>query len=167
MHQWRWLFGVLALALVTLTACDGREPGARAPQNSGSPEASAAPEQTEPESDDSREAQMASNGDEEATLWVLQARGNRQCEGGGITLEQSRTKLEASGIAVAESRCAVRTDRMYPSVCGGATGDMLAHSIPASMLDAALELEFDPATQVPHRFIECPAEPAPGAKPTR
>ena len=166
MHQWKWLFGVLVLALVALTACDGRETGTKAPESSRSSEVSAAPEQTEPDNDKRKEAPVASNSSEEATLWVVQARGNRQCEGGGVSLEQSRTKLEASGIPVAESRCAVRTDRMYPSVCGGATGDLLAHRIPASKLDAALALEFDPATQIPHRFTECPVEQAPRANPT-
>ncbi|WP_295797716.1 hypothetical protein [uncultured Microbulbifer sp.] len=164
MHRFRVLLGILALALLTLTACGGGESGTKAPEDSGSPEVSAPAQQAEPEpeSNDSGEAQMTANSNSGATLWVTQPRGNRQCEGGGISLEQSRATLEGNGISVAESRCAVRTDRMYPSVCGGATGDILVHRIPASMLDAALQLGFDPASQVPHRFSKCPPDTGPG-----
>ncbi|MBB5209966.1 hypothetical protein [Microbulbifer hydrolyticus] len=90
------------------------------------------------------------------SLWVMQPRGNRQCEGGGKSLEASGAELAQNGIKVQESRCGVRTDRMYPSVCGGATGDLLMHRIPASFLDAALELGFDPAKMGQYKFVECP-----------
>ncbi|MCK7595660.1 hypothetical protein M0G74_00075 [Microbulbifer sp. CAU 1566] len=89
------------------------------------------------------------------TLWVMQARGSRQCEGGGLSVEQSRGKLVQGGITVIESRCGVRKDRMYPSVCGGATGDILLHRIKTELLDAALELGFDPAGKVPYEFSSC------------
>ncbi|MBN8431154.1 hypothetical protein JF535_09860 [Microbulbifer salipaludis] len=90
------------------------------------------------------------------SLWVMQPRGNRQCEGGGRSLEASGAELAQNGIKVQESRCGVRTDRMYPSVCGGATGDLLMHRIPASFLDAALELGFDPAKPGQYQFVDCP-----------
>lgn len=92
----------------------------------------------------------------EELIWVFQARGNRQCEGGGTTLEQSGTRLTDNGVDVQESRCGARTDRMYPSVCGGATGDILLHLISKDSLDAALELGFDPAAQIEYKGGDCP-----------
>lgn len=108
---------------------------------------------------------MSARSDQEKTLWVMQSQGRRQCEGGGISLEQSRATLQQNGINVAESRCAVRTDLMFPQVCGGATGDILVHRIPASMLDTALALGFDPAAQVKYRFSECPPDTGPARNP--
>ncbi|WP_051686831.1 hypothetical protein [Microbulbifer sp. HZ11] len=98
----------------------------------------------------------------DSNLWVMQPRGNRQCEGGGRTLEASAAQLVQNGIKVQESRCATRTDRMYPSVCGGATGDLLVHRIPASFLDAALELGFDPVKPGAYQFGDCPKEASGG-----
>ena len=165
MHNVKVALGVLFLAVITLAGCDGRKPGPDTRTDRGAPEASVA-DDANPAGGSNDTGQEAASGDESDTLWVMQARGNRQCEGGGVTLEQSRASLEGSGITVSESRCAVRTDRMYPSVCGGATGDILVHRIPSSMLDAALELEFDPADTVPHNFSECPPDKGAGAKPT-
>ncbi|WP_299591988.1 hypothetical protein [uncultured Microbulbifer sp.] len=111
---------------------------------------------------DQKGAESASNTDTgeqkqgAQSLWVMQPRGNRQCEGGGKSLESSGADLAQNGIKVQESRCGVRTDRMYPSVCGGATGDLLMHRIPASFLDAALELGFDPAKQGQYKLVDCP-----------
>ena len=166
MHDIKVALGVLFLALVTLVGCDGRKPSTDTRTEGSAPESSAA-DDASPAGDSNDMGQEAANGGESDTLWVMQARGNRQCEGGGVTLEESRVSLQGSGISVSESRCAVRTDRMYPSVCGGATGDILVHRIPSTMLDAALELEFDPADKVPHNFTECPADKEAGAKPTR
>ncbi|MCX2778776.1 hypothetical protein [Microbulbifer thermotolerans] len=87
----------------------------------------------------------------EELVWVFEGRGNRQCEGGGLSLEESRAKLADSGVEVEESRCATRTDRMYPAVCGAPTGDILMHLIPMDALDAALELGFDPADQIQYQ----------------
>jgi len=92
----------------------------------------------------------------EELIWVYEARGNKQCEqGGGISLEDSSAKLTGNGVEVQESRCGVRTDRMYPSVCGGATGDILLHLIGRGSLDAALELGFDPADKIQYQNRAC------------
>ncbi|MFC6632180.1 hypothetical protein [Microbulbifer taiwanensis] len=96
----------------------------------------------------------------EELIWVYRARGNKQCEGGGMSLEESGTKLTGNGVAVQESRCGVRTDRMYPAVCGGPTGDLLLHLIAMDSLDAALELGFDPADQVQYQSGNCPTNGA-------
>jgi len=97
----------------------------------------------------------------EELIWVFQARGNRQCEGGGISLEQSNAKLTGNGVEVQESRCGTRSDRMYPAVCGGPTGDILLHLISQESLDAALELGFDPADQIQYQQRgSCPGNEA-------
>ncbi|WP_193164582.1 hypothetical protein [Microbulbifer hainanensis] len=92
----------------------------------------------------------------EELIWVYEARGDKQCEQGGTTLEESSAKLTDSGVEVQESRCGVRTDRMYPSVCGGETGNILLHLISQDKLDAALEMGFDPADQVEYQNQPCP-----------
>ncbi|MFA0809983.1 hypothetical protein [Microbulbifer epialgicus] len=88
-------------------------------------------------------------------VWVYRKSGRKQCEGGGMTLQQSLAKLRENGIAVQESRCGVRTDRMYPAVCGAPTGDILLHLIGMDALDAALELGYDPAEQMQYQFSAC------------
>lgn len=88
--------------------------------------------------------------------WVFTERGNRQCEGGGTSLQESATRLSSGGVAVQESRCGSRTDRMYPAVCGGLTGDILLHLISRDSLDTALELGFDPAEQIEFQRRDCP-----------
>ena len=96
----------------------------------------------------------------ETSIWIQQARGNRQCEGGGKSLDQSGRQLAENGIKVQESRCGVRSDRMYPSVCGGATGDLLMHRIPSDFLDSALQQGFDPANPGTYNFSDCPSLPS-------
>lgn len=91
----------------------------------------------------------------EELIWVLEGRGSKQCEGGGISLEESAAKLTDSGVEVQESRCGVRTDRMYPSVCGGPTGEILLHLVDQESLDAALELGFDPADRIEYQHKSC------------
>lgn len=167
----RILLWGMVLAVSALAACGGQNKSADAQKEAEPTVEQAAPQAEEtiaPVSkpsmpDMSGERKMQSRSDNGTTLWVMQAMGNRQCEGGGISLEQSRATLQQGGISVAESRCAVRTDRMYPQVCGGATGDILVHRIPSTMLDAALALGFDPASQVPHRFKECPPNTGTGS----
>ncbi|WP_299584325.1 hypothetical protein [uncultured Microbulbifer sp.] len=88
-------------------------------------------------------------------VWVYRKSGRKQCEGGGVTLQQSLAKLRENGVMVQESRCGVRTDRMYPAVCGAPTGDILLHLVSMDALDAALELGYDPAEQMQYQFSEC------------
>lgn len=139
-----FLYALLLLPLVFLVACGERADKAK-PQieTTEQPPAAEAPDTQEPAV-------------EEESIWVVEARGNRQCEGGGISLEESSAKLSGNGVKVLESRCGVRTDRMYPSVCGGATGDILLHRVSQSHMDAALELGFDPAAQVQYSMSACP-----------
>ncbi|MFD1216243.1 MULTISPECIES: hypothetical protein [Microbulbifer] len=170
-----YIRGIFAIVLLsTLWACDGRggnsdvdptpESGAESAtpsadaNGSGNDAASGAGGKGDAVSGtDKQEGKMAVQGD--SNIWVQEARGDRQCEGGGKSLEQSGKHLAENGIKVQESRCGVRTDRMYPSVCGGATGNLLLHRIPASFLDSALQLGFDPAKTGKYEFSDCPSVP--------
>ena len=158
MNTGKWIAPWLILILAALAGCDdrGAQKSTQLQQDSQKPAAEVSEEtpgeepmsESEP-TDPSGTVQISDS------LWIMQPRGSRQCEGGGISVEQSRGKLTQNGIAVIESRCGVRTDRMYPSVCGGATGDILLHRIKSDMLDAALELGFDPVGNVPYTFSSC------------
>ena len=158
------LRAVFAMVLVAMIAgCDSSQKSA--PESTSSEKASGAQQETTegaemsaPKTTESQPETTQTQPD--SNLWVMQPRGNRQCEGGGKSLESSGAELVQNGIKVQESRCAVRTDRMYPSVCGGATGDLLMHRIPASFLDAALELGFDPARPGQYKLVDCPQIPA-------
>ena len=162
-HAWiRAVFVVVLMALIG--GCDSSQkpetqsPSAESPSKDESASEQKAPDMSQQEATDTGAAEQPGN----SSLWVMQPRGNRQCEGGGKSLASSGAELAQNGIKVQESRCGVRTDRMYPSVCGGATGDLLMHRIPASFLDAALELGFDPAKQGQYKLVDCPQMPAGG-----
>lgn len=161
-HAWiRAVFIVVMMALVG--GCDSSQkpasesPSTEAPSKQEATSEQKGPDMSEQEATDTNAASDSQQGN--SSLWVMQPRGNRQCEGGGKSLASSGAELAQNGIKVQESRCGVRTDRMYPSVCGGATGDLLMHRIPASFLDAALELGFDPAKQGQYKLVDCPQMP--------
>ncbi|WGL16609.1 hypothetical protein PVT68_17845 [Microbulbifer bruguierae] len=156
MRSWQSL-AVATVMLVgfCVAGCGDRSGNQALPKNS-SPEKNAA------SAPDPAPEDMPAAGEDEqgvvraaGTIWVVEPRGSRQCEGGGLSVEQSRGKLVGNGVKVIESRCGVRADRMYPSVCGGPTGDILLHRIPSDLLDAALELGFDPVSNIPYRFSSC------------
>lgn len=134
----------LLLAVILLNACGPKEGVESAPE-----EQVAKPEEEKEDSPPARAEQL---------IWVFQSRGSLQCEGGGTTLAESRERLAGQGVTVQESRCGVRTDRMYPAVCGGKTGDILLHLIDKRSLDAALQLGFDPAQQAQYENRDCPSD---------
>ncbi|WP_308366871.1 MULTISPECIES: hypothetical protein [unclassified Microbulbifer] len=134
------------LLVLAIAACDQRER-----KKTEADEAAAGATAGQPTVDDEKPAVRP-----EELIWVFEARGSRQCEGGGTTLEESSGKLTGNGVEVQESHCAARTDRMYPSVCGGATGDILLHLVSKKSLDTALELGFDPADQIQYERGSCP-----------
>ncbi|HEY8567963.1 hypothetical protein [Microbulbifer sp.] len=162
----KWMVAMVALTALVCAGCDDR--GAKSPEPSNE-ESKMMPKDSNSEGASTETSVPASpqnsgpQGQVTDTLWVMESRGTRQCEGGGLTVEQSRGKLVDSGIQVVESRCGVRTDRMYPQVCGGATGDILLHRIPSGMLDAALELGFDPVGNVSYQFSSCAPKPVTGS----
>ena len=145
----------IAFLIALVGGCDASQNKSGADAEPAAIEEKPMPEKSaEPKTDGANSSALAA--DSGTSLWVMQPRGNRQCEGGGRSLQSSAAQLAENGITVQESRCAVRTDRMYPSVCGGATGDLLMHRIPSGLLDAALELGFDPAKPGTYQFGDCP-----------
>ncbi|AOS98489.1 hypothetical protein AUP74_03123 [Microbulbifer aggregans] len=108
-----------------------------------------------PEKPEEKEEQPPARAEE--LIWVFESRGSLQCEGGGTTLAESSSRLSAEGVTIHQSRCGVRTDRMYPAVCGGKTGDIHLHLIDKRSLDAALQLGFDPAQQAQYQSKDCPS----------
>ncbi|QKX18710.1 hypothetical protein [Microbulbifer sp. YPW1] len=160
-HTWLRV-AIAAVCLMAIGGCDSSQKQAPETQSKSETSSGSVGEQ-KPEGGAEQPGQDAAGADAGASqpvqdnqsLWVMEARGNKQCEGGGKSLAASGAELAQNGIRVQESRCAVRTDRMYPAVCGGATGDVLMHRIPASFLDAALELGFDPAKEGQYQFTDC------------
>ena len=76
-------------------------------------------------------------------ITVFEGRGTVQCQSaGGITPQQSGLKLIRQGLDVRRSGCGVMTNVAFPAVCGGATGEILLHDIPAVSLDVADRLQF-------------------------
>ncbi|MEW5249705.1 hypothetical protein [Microbulbifer discodermiae] len=150
----RRIWWYLLVVLVLISGC--KQPDGEEPLEEPIGEAA--------ESIDKSEATAAPAVSPEQMLWVYQARGNRQCEGGGISLEESAGKLTENGIAVQESSCGGRTDRLYPSVCGGPTGDILLHLIHRDSLDASLELGFDPVSRIEYQRRSCAPAGAKGER---
>ncbi|GMG87566.1 hypothetical protein [Biformimicrobium ophioploci] len=87
--------------------------------------------------------------------WIFVSKGSRQCEGGGMTLDQSKGRLESAGVKVVASSCGVRTDMMYIQVCGGATGDILLHQVDPRDMDKALAAGYRPASAIKFEFSAC------------
>lgn len=162
-----WLrVALAAVCLMVVGGCDSSQKQAAdapAQKPSTQQEAEAAPDMSEQKSTGT-DAAAGQQEQGSQSIWVMESRGNLQCEGGGKSLASSGAELAQNGIRVQESRCGVRTDRMYPSVCGGITGDLLLHRIPANFLDAALELGFDPARSEQYKFVDCP-QMKPGSSP--
>jgi hypothetical protein len=139
------LSALLVLTLLAMAACGGaKEEKAMENQVENTP-GSSQPEVTS-------NPPAARSGE---LVWVYRKSGRKQCEGGGMTLQQSQAKLRENGLMVQESRCGVRTDRMFPAVCGAPTGDILLHLISMDALDAALELGYDPAEKMQYQFSQC------------
>src|SRR5690606_18097272 len=74
---------------------------------------------------------------------VYEDTGERQCEGGGLTLAKSQARLTSAGIKVQSSACATRTGIAVMAVCGGPTTNIHTHSINARDLASAQELGFE------------------------
>lgn len=96
--------------------------------------------------------------DQEPLVWVFRHRRVKQCQGEDMSLEQSRAKLRESGVAVHESHCGFRTDKVFVAGCGEPTGKILLHLIRGNALDAALDAGYGPAEQISYQKVECPAE---------
>jgi hypothetical protein len=102
--------------------------------------------------------QFAAPGDK----FVFEARGSIQCEFDGITPAASAQKLIDAGIDVLSSTCGIRTGVAFPTVCGGATGEIVVHEIRAANVEDAVPLGFaevatlvDVASGASYALIDC------------
>ncbi len=77
------------------------------------------------------------------TVRVYENTGERQCEGGGVTLTENAAKLTSAGIDVIDSKCGIQTGVAVMAVCGGSTVNIHTHEIKAHDLDRAEELGFE------------------------
>ncbi|WP_193164581.1 hypothetical protein [Microbulbifer hainanensis] len=147
-------------AVVMLAAC-----GQRADHDAGvEAESSAEQQPAETKTPPAKAEEPAEAGEPaeeaEVLIWVFRQRQNRQCYGGGMSLDESRAKLSDSGVAVHESHCGLRTDNVYTAGCGKPTGDILLHLIRGNALDAALNAGYGPAEQIKYQIVECPDDSA-------
>ena len=83
---------------------------------------------------------------------VYEGRGRLQCDfTGGITPQQSATKLTAAGVDVLRSGCGAMTGVFFAAVCGGSSGEILLHEIRTENLDTAERAGFIPAEELVSR----------------
>ena len=73
---------------------------------------------------------------------VFESRQSLQCESDGISPETSAQKLVNAGIDVLRSTCGNRTGVVFPTVCGGPTGEILVHEIRGVNVEDAQRLGF-------------------------
>lgn len=79
---------------------------------------------------------------------VYKYQGSRQCEGGGIPLEEMQRQLQSGGAVVTHSSCGM-DGRMYPAFCGGADGKINIFTITSNSMNAALAQGFTPLNNLP------------------
>ena len=82
-----------------------------------------------------------------AVMQVFKPRGSVQCGDRGAAPEAMRAELERIGVRVTSARCA-SDGRMYPAVCGGATGEINLFEIDAADAERARSLGFAPLSEL-------------------
>lgn len=83
-----------------------------------------------------------SNVTPEENIIVYISKGNTQCNDDGLSADDSSQVLVNAGIDVIETFCGVTTGLSVAAVCGGVTGDILAHEIREVNLSRAKELGY-------------------------
>lgn len=79
---------------------------------------------------------------------VYKYQGSRQCDGGGVPLEEMKRQLEVAGVIVTSSSCG-RDGRVYPAFCGGADGKINIFTIPGNSASAAFAQGFSLLSDLP------------------
>jgi len=79
---------------------------------------------------------------------MARSTGAVQCEGGGLTLQQTERQLADAGIQVLSSSCG-HDGRMRPMMCGRGDGSLHIVEIPASQAAKAEALKFIPLSRLP------------------
>lgn len=80
-------------------------------------------------------------------LQVFKSRGSVQCGDRGTAPELMRAELERAGVRVLSAACG-SDGRMYPAVCGGATGEINLFGIDAGDGERARALGFAPLSEL-------------------
>jgi len=78
------------------------------------------------------------------TAIVYEAKGDKQCEQGGLSLQQSSRKLMDAGISVTQSFCGKKTGFSVMTMCGGSTNNILLHSVAETEVEQAKSIGFQP-----------------------
>lgn len=79
---------------------------------------------------------------------IYKYQGSRQCESGGIPLEEMQRQLQAGGAVVTSSSCGM-DGRAYPAFCGGADGKINIFTVTSNSMNAALSQGFTPMNNLP------------------
>lgn len=79
---------------------------------------------------------------------VYKYQGSRQCEGGGVPLEEMKRQLQASGVVVTGTSCGM-DGRMYPAFCGGADGRINIFTINSNSVNSALSQGYSLLSELP------------------
>ena len=74
--------------------------------------------------------------------------GSRQCVGGGISAEDARSALTASGVDVIEAGCG-SDGRMHAAMCGVGDGRIVIVKVPSNQAPAARSQGFAPLGELP------------------
>lgn len=74
--------------------------------------------------------------------------GAVQCEGGGLTLQETERQLADAGVQVLSISCG-HDGRMRPMMCGRGDGSLHIVEIPASQAAKAETLKFIPLSRLP------------------
>ncbi len=82
-----------------------------------------------------------------SVVTVFKSRGSVQCGDRGSAPEAMRAELERSGVTVRSASCG-SDGRMYPAVCGGATGEINLFEIDAADAARARALGFVPLAEL-------------------
>lgn len=92
--------------------------------------------------DNNTPSRTAANIEEDNTI-VYIMKGSTQCHDDGIKPEESTQTLINAGIDVIQSYCGHLTGIVYLSVCGGGTGEIIAHEIRTVNLPHAIEQGYE------------------------
>ncbi len=82
-----------------------------------------------------------------SVVMVFKSRGSVQCGDRGTAPELMRGELERAGVRVRSASCG-SDGRMYPAVCGGATGEINLFEIDAADAERARALGFAPISEL-------------------
>jgi tetrahydromethanopterin S-methyltransferase subunit H len=83
--------------------------------------------------------------------------GKKQCLNNALSIDVTKGYLDTAGINVSAHSCGLLNGVMYPSVCGGATGQVHVFTIEKSDLDKAKVLGFTAVSETRKGIIpvEC------------